>query len=489
MIGSALQRWQAEADLQAAHVELDKKVQARTAELHSAIERLRHEVAQRQQAEAGIRERLIIQRGLANISTQLMQATELDEAVASILAEIGDLIGAERVFLLRLQHDGWGVYRVHEWRASEIPPSSPALQDLTLPEASWWLDELHGRDWLHIQDLSQAPQDFARELSLPGDDAGGAFCAIPVYARQELIGVLGCHNRADVDPDRGCEQYRQVLKVIVGILGSAWLRERVLDTLDQRIAARTRELSTFFDLTTLAVGAQDISEMLDAVPGRILELGSCDAICIHLLDEERTTLILATQGNLTPTMRRRLQAIALESDFLQRIEQHGDPIVITGKVDTSLLPRHLRLEGFSSYFGVPLSGGWVSYYRASGQGFSLDESSLLLALAEQIGVGVENYRLRQRIEAAVTLEERGRLARDLHDSVTQSLYSLSLFARSGRDAAEEGDSDRLASSLTKLEGTALQGLREMRLLLYELRPEALEQGGLIRTIEQRFDAV
>jgi signal transduction histidine kinase len=114
---------------------------------------------------------------------------------------------------------------------------------------------------------------------------------------------------------------------------------------------------------------------------------------------------------------------------------------------------------------------------------------LLLALAEQVGVSVENHRLRRRIEAAATLEERGRLARDLHDSVTQSLYSLSLFARSGRDALEEGDTDRLASSLIRLEGTALQSLREMRLLLYELRPAALEQEGFIRTLEQRFDAV
>jgi signal transduction histidine kinase len=131
----------------------------------------------------------------------------------------------------------------------------------------------------------------------------------------------------------------------------------------------------------------------------------------------------------------------------------------------------------------------VSYDRTSPEGFSLDESSLLLALAEQVGVSVENFRLRQRLEAAVTVEERGRLARDLHDSVTQSLYSLSLFARSGSDALEDGDTDRLVSSLNRLESTALQSLREMRLLLYELRPAALEQEGLIRTLEQRFDSV
>jgi PAS domain S-box-containing protein len=487
MIGSALQRWQAEAALQKAHDELDQQVQARTAELNDAVERLRREVGQRERAEAETRERLVIQQGLAAISTRLMQAAEFEDAIVDVLAQTATLFDAKRVFLVRLQGDGQTVHRIHEWCASGVAPLFHSAEGWNLSGVSGWLEELRERGWFYIKDTSQAPHEIQKGISLFGGKAGGAFCAIPVYARQEMIGFLGCHGL--MPTGRSFDQHLQVLEVVVGIVGSAWLRERVLETLDQRIAARTRELSTFFDLTTLAIGAQDLSEMLDSVPGRVLELGSCDALCIHLLDAERTTLTLAAQGNLPPEMRRRLQSIALDSDFLRRLEQRGEPLLMTDPARTTPLPPQLRLEGFSSYMGVPLSGGWVSYYRTSSRGFSLDESSLLLALAEQVGVSVENYRLRQRIEAAVTLEERGRLARDLHDSVTQSLYSLSLFARSGRDAAQEGDTDRLASSLTRLEATALQALREMRLLLYELRPSALEQQGLIRTLEQRFDAV
>lgn len=487
MIGSALQRWQAEAALQKAHDELDQQVQARTAELNNAVVRLRREVEQRQLAEAEVRERLAVQQGLASISTRLMQATELDDALADVLAETGALIGANRVFLVRLQADGRTIYRIHEWCASGIAPIFQGVQGWTLPKAPWWFEHLREPGWFYVDDVSQAPREFDEELLLLGGNVGGAMCAIPVYARQEMIGFLGCHGLAAAG--RSSDQHLQVLEVIVGILGSAWLRERILETLDQRIAARTRELSTFFDLTTLAIGIQDLSDMLAPIPGRILELRSCDAMCIHLLDAERTTLTLATQGNLPPEMRQRLEAIALESDFLRRLEQRGEPLMTTDQAGAAPLPPQLHLEGFSSYLGVPLPGGWVSYYRTSPHGFSLDESSLLLALAEQVGVSVENYRLRQRIEAAVTLEERGRLARDLHDSVTQSLYSVSLFARSGRDAFEDGDTDRLSTSLTRLEATALQALREMRLLLYELRPEALEQEGLIRTLERRFDAV
>ena len=229
--------------------------------------------------------------------------------------------------------------------------------------------------------------------------------------------------------------------------------------------------------------------MLEPIPDRILELGYCDVMCIHLLDAERTTLTLAAQGNLPPGMCQRMRAIAVESDSLRRLERLGEPVVSRDGTAENPLPAQLRLEGFPSYVGVPLPGGWVSYYRASPQGFSLDESALLLALAEQVGVSVENHRLRQRIGEFAALEERQRLARDLHDSVAQSLYLLALYAGGGRDAARDGDLGRVIDLLSELEHDALHALREMRLLLYELRPAAIEQDGLVRTLERRFDVV
>ena len=87
------------------------------------------------------------------------------------------------------------------------------------------------------------------------------------------------------------------------------------------------------------------------------------------------------------------------------------------------------------------------------------------------------------------LEERQRLARDLHDSVTQSLFILTLYASGAQDAARDGEMALVIDFLSKLEHNAVQALREMRLLLYELRPAVLEQEGLIRSLERRFDTV
>jgi signal transduction histidine kinase len=102
---------------------------------------------------------------------------------------------------------------------------------------------------------------------------------------------------------------------------------------------------------------------------------------------------------------------------------------------------------------------------------------------------VEMHRLREEAEATAVVQERQRLARDLHDSVTQSLYSLSLFSRAGREAADDGDMARLSRNLDEMERNTLHTLREMRLLLYELRPANLQQEGLVRALELRLHAV
>jgi len=92
-------------------------------------------------------------------------------------------------------------------------------------------------------------------------------------------------------------------------------------------------------------------------------------------------------------------------------------------------------------------------------------------------------------EELAIASERNRLARDLHDSVTQSLYSLTLFTQAARERAEAGDLERVTHTLARIADTARRGLKEMRLLVYELRPLALEAEGLVGALQQRLEMV
>jgi len=133
--------------------------------------------------------------------------------------------------------------------------------------------------------------------------------------------------------------------------------------------------------------------------------------------------------------------------------------------------------------------GAIELYYAEPRVFSTEEIELAVMLGNQAALAIENARLRVETEQAAVLKERSRLARDLHDSVTQSLYSLTLLAEAARRLANTGDLPRVADAITRLGEIGQQVLKEMRLLVYELRPLALEQVGLVRALQQRLNTV
>ncbi len=112
----------------------------------------------------------------------------------------------------------------------------------------------------------------------------------------------------------------------------------------------------------------------------------------------------------------------------------------------------------------------------------------LLEVHEQV-VHEQTDRIAQMVAKAAVTEERQRLARDLHDSVTQALYSQTLYAEAATRQLARGNTDRAAQHLRQLKDNAQQALREMRLLIYELRPAALDDDGLVAAIKARLEAV
>jgi signal transduction histidine kinase len=96
--------------------------------------------------------------------------------------------------------------------------------------------------------------------------------------------------------------------------------------------------------------------------------------------------------------------------------------------------------------------------------------------------------LEQQRRLAV-LEERGRVARDLHDSVSQSLYSVTLFSEAARRHLLAKNAELAEQSLDQLIDTSRQALKEMRLMVYQLRPSELENRGLIGALTQRINNV
>jgi two-component system NarL family sensor kinase len=105
--------------------------------------------------------------------------------------------------------------------------------------------------------------------------------------------------------------------------------------------------------------------------------------------------------------------------------------------------------------------------------FSNKELALLEAVAYQIGTAIKRIKLAENEQKLALIAERNRLARDLHDSVSQLLFSLQLTARGAKEMTED---ETIKDAFTYIQQLAQEALQEMRALIWQLRPHGLEHG-------------
>jgi len=292
-------------------------------------------------------------------------------------------------------------------------------------------------------------------------------------------------------------------------------RELSRRTLEQRVEERTSELR---ERRRVAEGLRDILNVLnsDRPRGEILgyvvaeasRLLGANGGVIYCLDEEQGCVTIDASHGL-PDAFVALEPFPLHPGSIVDDLFSGRPVAIPDfssylsteapawdsaedvRVRTwlDLVTRYYR-----AYLGVPLvikdqTYGTLGLYYQDLQTFSDEEIQLGVALGDQAALAIENARLRSQASQVAVVAERERLARELHDSVTQSLYSLTLLAEASQRMVDAGDLEPVREYTGRLGEIAQQALREMRLLVYQLRPLVLRREGLVGALQQRLDAV
>ncbi|NOZ72913.1 MAG: GAF domain-containing sensor histidine kinase [Chloroflexi bacterium] len=248
------------------------------------------------------------------------------------------------------------------------------------------------------------------------------------------------------------------------------------------------------DIASVASASNDLSTILDHALDRVLSAMQCKKGAIHLIESEEGVLHLAAQRGLDPSSKAQLEMVSVDSGLIGRVLKEGEPLLVSDLANEIDYLKSVPPSLLHSFLGIPIRAkgsvlGVFSILGKAGREFRPEKVALLTSIAEQVGVAVENARLYQQAGDLAVIAERQRLARDLHDSVTQSLYSLTLFAETGRRLIHRRELDTAERYLQRLSETAQYALKEMRLLVYELRPLALEQDGLLQTLQKRLDAV
>lgn len=148
----------------------------------------------------------------------------------------------------------------------------------------------------------------------------------------------------------------------------------------------------------------------------------------------------------------------------------------------------------ADFLGVPIRDGeevvGIIFLanKADKAGFTARDEQLLTLFASHAAIAMANARLYERSRELTVAEERTRLARELHDSVAQKLFSLRLTARTAATLLDR-DLERARTELGKVESLAAEAATELRSVIVELRPAELDTSGLAETIRKHLVVV
>jgi PAS domain S-box-containing protein len=270
-------------------------------------------------------------------------------------------------------------------------------------------------------------------------------------------------------------------------------------TLEQRVADRTRELSALYEVSAVANCSDNLETLVAEALARTIAAMRSDGGAVYLMDptghrSRSPGLRLAAHQGLSSEIWQRLDALWMEQGLLAQWSQRLEPTLIPDLHAYPVTSPALSQVEHSALLLAPLRVGQqlvglLLQLRKLGDNYSREEIALLAAIADQVSSAVESDRLRQLSLQASVLRERDRLARDLHDSVTQSLYGLVTLTELGKAQMASDLLNALPDTIAQIGDTARQALKEMRLFIHQLRPLALEQKGLIGALHQRLAAV
>ncbi|MBN1995071.1 MAG: GAF domain-containing protein [Anaerolineae bacterium] len=274
-------------------------------------------------------------------------------------------------------------------------------------------------------------------------------------------------------------------------------------TLEQRVADRTRELSALYEVSAVASQVMNLDALLAESLSQTMTAMRSEAGAIYLLDESEdapASPVLRIAVRQGVDVFAQFEVAPIDQGLTGWVFEHHRPLLIPDVTADSRAPKSIRQVGPWSLLMAPLQAGGevfgvLSLSRKPGQSFNMEEVALLASIADQVGLAVRSDRLRQLAQQATVLEERQRIARDLHDSITQSLYGLVTLAEAGQAQLKSATAghpltpEHLSHTFTLIGETTRRALKEMRLFVHQLNPPVLEQEGLVGALHQRLATV
>jgi signal transduction histidine kinase len=205
--------------------------------------------------------------------------------------------------------------------------------------------------------------------------------------------------------------------------------------LERKVADRTKELATLNAIAAQVSHSLDLEAIMNNALDQVLEAVNMDAGQAFRLEENTQTLVSISHRGLSDSFIKCTTRLQLGSSLAGQAAKRGRPLISRASDYPEGEPGELlKKEGLQLVISIPLIAqgravGAINLGSRALRTITPEELSLLASIGHQIGVAVENARLYEQAQQLAVMKERNRLARDLHDSVTQALYGVTLYPK------------------------------------------------------------
>ncbi|RPI35302.1 MAG: GAF domain-containing protein, partial [Chloroflexota bacterium] len=317
-----------------------------------------------------------------------------------------------------------------------------------------------------------------------------ACSGVTFHTIETTVGILHLSYHS---PERYTDSHRRLLQAIAEMAGNALHRASVMESLEERVEDRTRQLTALYNILATADPEKDLKAILERCLEQVCKAVGCQYASIELLDDSSDRFELAASKGWQESWVQRTAVRPGNAGLPGLVRLQNRPVVLhdipinlfEGMDFGERVPKMfvvIPLNLVSRFCGI-LSVSWTEDRNVE------EDMALLSSIADHIILIIENIRLQQQAKKMAVLEERTRLSRDIHDSVTQSMYSMTLFTEAAQVSLKAGQVEQAAEHLLQVKETIVEALRDMRLLIYELRRPSFENQGLISALHSRMDAV
>lgn len=283
------------------------------------------------------------------------------------------------------------------------------------------------------------------------------------------------------------------LLVVTLASGGAYLFSRFVFANIQRqeaeIIQRNRELAAVNAVGEVLSQSLKVEEILPRALDTILEAIRLEAGEVFLREEETGEMVLWAHRGLFPEAFREVVRFKPGEGFPGRVAATGEAIVVHDlSRDPYFLRRAVVARGLRAFASVPLKAkdkvvGVLNVATFDPRHPTPEDMRLLTAVGHELGMAIENFRLSEQLQVMAVVSERQRLAREMHDSLAQSLgyLHLKLADAQRRLGPERAD---LAADLGELKRVARDAYEEVRQAIFGLRTMVSRNLGVISTLTE-----